>query len=142
MGRPLNKRYFGPTNPPQYGFSILAWLPASTSQDYVSGPGNKTGAQVCYIVRQTGSHRYMVSNAPASPSPDGGPTVGEVYLTNNSAPTVGQAYLLGYTTAPSTNPVALQKLTAHKAYDFSGNIYSWSIANNGTTEYIELVYCY
>jgi hypothetical protein len=148
MGRPIKKQFFGGVNSPNvnppetsnalsFGIRMLAYLPAVGTLGYISGTGG-TEYLTSTIVRQVGSTKYVVTNAEG---------VGRVRLTSDATPGEGFAYLVGYiagsgdTANESTSggtAVALKKLTARRAYDFSGNIYTWSAQNDSTEDYIEL----
>ena len=120
-----------------YGIRMLAYLPAVNTLGYISGAGG-TEYLTSTIVRQVGSTKYVVTNAEG---------VGRVRLSNDSTPGEGFGYLVGYVagTGATANEatsagtaVAIKKLTARRAYDYSGNIYSWTAQNDSTEDYIEL----
>ena len=76
MGRPINKRYLG--NPTTPGLQLLlneCWLPGASAPETTD---------TVYILRQTGSHRYMVTN---------GTTTGIVTLVGAPITQPGQARL-------------------------------------------------
>ena len=160
MGRPIKKRFFGavnsaitsandnpvegigPTSPAtpgtgSFGITLSAFIPAVGTLGYISGDGG-TEYLTSTIVRQVGSTKYVVSNAEG---------IGRIRLSNDSTPGVGFGYLLGYvagtgataneSTSTGTSK-AIKKLTARRAYDFDGNIYTWSAQNDSTADYIEL----
>lgn len=148
MGRPIKKKFFGPTNSPNrnppetsnalsFGIKITAYLPASGETGYISGAGGSS-AVASTIRRQVGSKKYICTNAQG---------VGRVRLSNNASPAKGFAYLVGYVagTGAAENEsssggtaVAIKKLTAHHAYGYNGHVYKWTAQNDSTMDYIEL----
>jgi len=90
-------------------------------------PGQST-AKAGFIVKQTGSKSYRVTNA------DG---TGKCILVA-SITAAGQAVMLGYTDPGADVSVAIRKLQKRTAIDFSGNRYTWILVNDSSEDYIQL----
>lgn len=129
MGRPIKKRFFGATNSPaagvgtEAGFATNAGSFGITILAYITGG---TQALTSVINRQTGSNKYLVTNA------DG---TGKIVLVNDTSPAEGEGYLVGYLAG---SPVAIKKLTARKALGFNGTVYHWEAQNDSTQDIIVL----
>lgn len=146
MGRPLNKRFFGPlnagTNPNEDLGNIYTTNPLAETDYNLKGKGynipvlsarvlgqsevtNGTGLAYPYIESQKGSKRYRVrTSATAS-------HVGNCILVNKAAGALdeGEMLLEGYLSGSSGQGPAtlIAKLTKHYAIDFNGNRYKWFV---------------
>ncbi len=149
MGRPINKRYFGPLNgsglasadgsdaaghtlsntttysEKQRGFNI------PVEQARVIGGDLDIGGEASatpYIISQKGSRKYRVMTSSGE---------GICRLVNDdgsSQVTAGEMVLKGYLNGDSGNSgVAIAKLTKFYAVDFSGNRYKWYVVNDGSS---------
>lgn len=106
MGRPLNKRYFG--EPSGGNFKLvpsLVWIEGMTE-----------AATGFYILKQTGTGRYLVSN---------GTDNGEVTLVDGAPTGPGEATIV-------VNPIGGSEEYARVVYSrtvstFEGNNYAWSL---------------
>lgn len=129
MGRPIKKRFFGPTNSPAAGVGTEAGFTANAGSfgitliAYIVGG---TQALSSVISRQVGSNKYMVTNS------DG---TGKIVLVNDNTPAAGEGYLVGYL---SGSPVAIKKLTARRAVGFDDTVYHWEAQNDSTQDIIVL----
>ena len=116
MGRPINKRYFGAT-----GDNTQPTIPVR----YHNGSSSVEG----YIVNQKGSNKFTVTT--------NGTDTYVCFLVNEIAPNAAaEMSLVGI--ADGGNPVILQKLTAHKATDYSGNQYTWEVQDDSTESLLVL----
>ena len=116
MGRPINKRNFGATGGSPSTIPVRAQVDSSDFEGF--------------IVRQRGSKTFNVSN-------DGGTKVGDATLVNKiTGHDEGECSIVGIT--GDGNAVAIQKITAHKAVDYSGNIYSWATADDSAESLLRL----
>ena len=119
MGRPVKKINFS-SAPNGIGI-LLSAMKTST-------------ARSSYIVKQRGSHKYDVYN-----STDGTFRVTLAQGTSFAADTAATAVMVGYTDQGNdANRVAIAKLTARRAVDFSGNKYKWTLTNDSTADVIVL----
>lgn len=102
MGRPINKRFFGPDAGGD-GFQItgLAWF-----------AGAAIGAENCYIVSQKSNHRYEISNG----------TLTEIRTLTDAA--LVQDDGLFHILVNGTEHA--NKLSAHRVHTFEGNSFVWS----------------
>ena len=161
MGRPINKRFFGPltggTNPFEDLGDIYTTNPLNESDYNLKGKGwnlpvysarvpgqsevtNGVGGSYPYIEAQKGSRKYRVrTSATAS-------HIGNCILVNKSAGTLaaGEMLLQGFINGNSQQSagILIAKLTKHYATDFSGNRYKWFVeptAGEDSTEANTLV---
>mgnify|MGYP006231934207 FL=1 len=116
MGRPINKRNFGATG------GAPSTIPVRADIDGTDFEG--------FIVRQRGSKTFNVSN-------DGGTKVGDCNLVNKiTGHDNGECSIVGI--KDDGNAVAIQKITAHKAVDYAGVIYSWATADDSAESLLRL----
>ena len=96
MGRPINKKFFGPDGA---GFQILgsAWVDAA--------------AEACHVVRQRSNRKFLMSN---------GVTEFVCKLVDGVPAALGEMQILVNGTE------SVRKLTAHRAYTFVGDSFVWS----------------
>lgn len=156
MGRPINKRFFGPLTAGDYPFEDLGDIyttnPLNETDYNLKGKGynipvyssrvqgqaevtNGTGGDYPYILAQKGSKKYRVrTSATAS-------HVGSCVLVNKAAGALdeGEMLLQGFLSGDtgSGSPTLIAKLTKHYAVDFSGNRYKWFVepfTGNDSTE--------
>jgi hypothetical protein len=154
MGRPLPRKSFGPTDAttpasgdtwsadgedPQgrtltsqaqnwnKGYNIPVYKARITGQpmdtmDAGSGP---------YILSQKGSRKFKVRT-------DNGDGICRLVNDDGSSDLAeGEMVLQGFITADGS-PIYLQRITRRRAYDFSGNAYSWYVDNDSTANIIIL----
>ena len=119
MGRPVNKRYFGS---PSTG---------ATPGDNIRITAKLTGESVGdgFIVKQKGTKKFQVTV---------GSTTQICTVVNKAAGDLadGEMTLSGFT---SSTTVRIAKLYNRTARDFSGNRYKWSVVDDSTANYIQLV---
>jgi len=115
MGRPINKRYFG--TPTAGGNEIKV--------QFNAGNGSTPG----YIVKQTGSKRFKVSNA-------GGTDTGTCYLVDaaSAALTSGQ---MSITVDDNGTARQVVKIAGRKVTLDNGSIVSWDFTGTGDTVAVE-----
>lgn len=150
MGRPINKRYFGPltgtsgtpsgdgydqaghdlsdTNAyseKKVGFNIPVEQARVIGGDLdIGGAASATP----YIISQKGSRRYRVMTS------SGEGICRLVDDDGSSQVTDGEMVIKGYLNGDSGNTgVAIAKLTKFYAVDFSGNRYKWYVVNDGSS---------
>lgn len=117
MGRPVNKRWFGTTG-------------TGTGTGLFTGNNIpirfKLGGVVYegYILKQVGSSRYKVS------TDDGTTAVGRATLTNAITPASnGDASLVGLYNGQAT---PIRRLYQHRAKDFTGRYFKWTLSDDST----------
>jgi len=146
MGRPINKRFFGPLDGGSYPEEDLGDIytnnPLNESDYNLKGKGynipvysarvpgqaevtNGTGGDYPYILAQKGSKKYRVrTSATAS-------HVGNCILVNKAAGALSEGEMLiqGFISADSGagSPTLISKLTKHYAIDFNGQRYKWFV---------------
>lgn len=111
MGRPIQRKWFGPAGSPNDKIIVngVKWADGTTS----------TG---CYIIKQTGSTAYVVSNGTISE------TVFMVNATSVSTLLPGQCFILATPYGGSARPcekIAQFRLSLYESNGSIGN-YSWS----------------
>lgn len=117
MGRPIDKLFLGPT-----GVNAAPTIPVRADIGGTDFEG--------YILSQKGSKTFRVSN-------DAGTVVGEATLVNKiTGHNAGECSIVGLTGAGVA--VAIQKITAHKAVDYSGTVYSWATADDSSESLLRL----
>jgi hypothetical protein len=157
MGRPLNKRFFGPlsgtTGTPsgdgrdqhgtditggsysnkQKGYNIPVYkarIPGGTlaSPTYAMDVGGDAG-NLPYILAQKGSRKYRVRTA------DGDGNCVLVNDDGSSAVGPGEMVIAGFLSSDSGagSPIFIKKLTKFFAVDFSNNRYTWYVDNDGSS---------
>jgi hypothetical protein len=116
MGRPIDKLFLGPT-----GVDAAPTIPVRA---------NVGGVFEGYIVSQKGSKTFNVSN-------DAGSSVGECILVNKiTGHSAGEMSIVGLNTAGEAK--AITKITAHKAVDFDGVVYSWAVEDDSAESMLRL----
>lgn len=146
MGRPLNKRFFGPLDGGSYPEEDLGNIyttnPLAEAAYNLKGKGynmpvyaarvpgqaevvNGVGNDYPYILSQKGSKKYRVRTSGTASH------VGSCILVNKTAGTLneGEMLLQGFVGGNSqqTSGTLIAKLTKHFAVDFNGNRYKWFI---------------
>ena len=115
MGRPLNKRYFGP--PTAGGNEIKV--------QFNSGSGSTPG----YIVKQTGSKRFNVSNA-------GGTDTGTCYLVDKASAALA-AGEMSIVVDDNGTPRQVVKISGRTVTLDNGSKIKWDFTGTGATVEIE-----
>lgn len=115
MGRPLNKRNFGA--PTTEGNEIKVQFHNGTSS--VDG----------YIVRQTGSKRFVCSDGSAEE---------ECYLVDKAAATLVAGEMSISVQDDTATVRRLTKIAAHKATAADGNSYGWTFSGDATDNRVEI----
>jgi hypothetical protein len=115
MGRPLNKRYFGP--PTAGGNEIKV--------QFNSGSGSTPG----YIVKQTGSKRFNVSNA-------GGTDTGTCYLVDKASAALA-AGEMSIVVDDNGTPRQVVKISGRTVTLDTGSKIKWDFTGTGATVEIE-----
>ena len=117
MGRPINKRWFGTTG-------------TGTGTGLFTGNNIpirfKLGGVVYegYILKQVGSSRYKVS------TDDGTTAVGRAVLTDAVTPASnGDAALVGLYNGQA---VPIRRLYQHRAKDYGGRSFKWTLSDDST----------
>lgn len=117
MGRPIDKLFLGAT-----GVNAAPTIPIRADIDGTDFEG--------YIVAQKGSKTFRVSN-------DNDSLQGECVLVNKiTGHSAGEMSIVGLTEAGVA--VAIQKITAHKAVDYSGNVYTWATLDDSSESLLRL----
>ena len=84
------------------------------------------------VVKQRGAKTFVVAQV-------GTPTTTTTAVLKNGAPSAaGEMRLFGYNTSNSGAVVNIAKITKRVATDFSGNRYTWVLANDSSNDYIVL----
>ena len=146
MGRPINKRFFGPLNGGTLPFEDLGDIyttnPLAETDYNLKGKGynlpvysarvpgqtevtNGVGGAYPYIEAQKGSKKYRVRTSATATH------IGNCVLVNKAAGDLaaGEMLLQGFLSGDSGagSPTLIAKLTKHYATDFSGNRYKWFV---------------
>lgn len=122
MGRPINKRWFGPT-----GLGIGTGLTTGNKLPMIANVG--AGQFNGYIIKQRATRKFKVSSANNLQH-------GNVILVNKLVGLLtGEGALVGL---DGLTPVAIKKLTRHIATDFSGHRYRWTLQDDSTQTLIIL----
>ena len=117
MGRPIDKLFLGPT-----GVNAAPTIPVRADIGGTDFEG--------YIVAQKGSKTFRVSN-------DAGSSVGECILVNKiTGHAAGEMSIVGLT--PAGEAKAIQKITAHKAVDYDGNVWTWATLDDSSESLLRL----
>lgn len=93
------------------------------------------------IVKQRGAKTFVVAqeaNLNTTNLKDSTSTTTCV-LKNGTPSASGEMRLFGYNPTNSGAEVNIAKITKRVATDFSGNRYTWSLVNDSTNDYIELI---
>lgn len=117
MGRPINKRFFGPT-----GLGTGTSLTTGNKIPVRANLG--AGEFEGFIIKQRATRKFKVSS-------DDTLQTGVVTLVDAiTGLTDGQGSLVGVVIG--VGPVAIKKLTSHHAFDFSGVRYTWTLQDDST----------
>jgi len=112
MGRPIDKYFLGPTGTSPSTIPIRADIGGTDFEGY--------------IVNQKGSKTFTVSN-------DGDTLQGECVLVNKiTGHAAGEMSIVGLVGGAGAAVKAIQKITAHKAVDYDGVVYSWAVADDSS----------
>ena len=110
MGRPIDKYFLGPTGTAPATIPIRADIGGTDFEGY--------------IVNQKGSKTFTVSN-------DGNSLEGECVLVNKiNGHDAGEMSIVGLNGAGEAK--AIKKITAHRAVDYDGVVYSWAVADDSS----------
>jgi hypothetical protein len=114
MGRPINKRFFGPTG--LGSGSIGNKIPVRANL----GTGQFEG----FILKQRATRKFRVSS-------DDTLQTGVIHLVDKETGLLsGEGSLVGIIIG--TGPKTIKKLTAKHAFDFSGVRYQWTLQDDST----------
>jgi len=117
MGRPVNKRYLGPT-----GVDAQATIPVRADVGGTDFEG--------YILNQKGSTKFTVSN-------DGGSVQGVCYLVNKiTGHNAGECSIVGLNTAGE--PKAIKRIKQNKLIDYDNVIYTWAVEDDSAESMLRL----
>lgn len=112
MGRPLNKKFFGPVVPGQQQVACQAWIPGDDQ------------SRVGYIIEQTGTNRYRVHTSAGE---------ADCYLVEAVTGPEQMTIQLRAEGTPPTQTV--RKLTDREVYTFQDNYYPYWDTINGQVIY-------
>ena len=125
MGRPLYRDVAGTLVAGDYtgaaaGIRVVAYFGGELRSDV-------------YIVKQKGSRSYLCKDKSDN-------TQAVCKLVSDTPNANGEMSLVGYTAAfeVDANAVVLRKLNKRTAIDYSGNRYTWVLANDSSADYIQL----
>jgi ribosomal protein L27 len=124
MGRPLTKDINGADVR-----GIYTGANAGVRLEFYDGSTLQTDG---IVVKQRGAKTFVVARV-------GTPTTTTTAVLKNGAPSAaGEMRLFGYNTSNSGAVVNIAKITKRVATDFSGNRYTWVLANDSSNDYIVL----
>ena len=116
MGRPIDKYFLGPTGTSPATIPVRADIGGTDFEGY--------------IVSQKGTKTFRVSN-------DAGTVVGEAILVNKiNGHAAGEMSIVGLNEAGEAK--AIQKITAHRAVDYDGVVYTWAVADDSSESLLRL----
>ena len=116
MGRPIDKYFLGATGGSPATIPVRADISGTDFEGY--------------IVNQKGSKTFTVSN-------DGNTLQGECVLVNKiTGHAAGEMSIVGLNGAGEAK--AIQKITAHKAVDYDGVVYTWAVADDSSESLLRL----
>lgn len=116
MGRPIDKLFLGPT-----GVDAAPTIPIRADIGGTDFEG--------YILSQKGSKTFKVSN-------DGNTVQGECTLVNKiTGHNAGEMSIVGLASGQAK---AIQKITAHRAVDYAGVVYSWAVEDDSAESMLRL----
>ena len=121
MGRPINKRYLGPTPSDENNFTAIVWVPGA-------GTASETGI----IISQRAETLFVVNDAA-----DGTGNQGSCRLVDKTDPAEGEMLIQGFV-AGSGDPVNIRKLHNRTVIDFDNNRYDWEIQDDSTANILVL----
>jgi len=123
MGRPINKRWFGPV-----GLGTGTGLNTGNTLPVIANVG--AGQFNGYILKQRATRKFRVSDAAQT-------QVGNVVLVDKLTNVLeGEGALIGIIIG--TGQKAIKKLTRYHATDFAGNRYTWTLQDDSTETLIIL----
>ena len=118
MGRPIDEYHLGPTG------DAPATIPVRAQIDGTAFEG--------YIQAQKGRDSFRVAN-------DGDTVVGEATLVNKlTGYADGEMAIIGAVDGVGTNLKPIMKITAHRAVDYDGVLYTWSLSDDSTESLMTL----
>ena len=129
MGRPINKRYFGP-------------LDDGTNLTINCQVGTNSESQTGYIIRQRSSDKFLVNDTKdgtkKTPSGSGTGNVSVCTLVDKADGDLGanEMSIVGYITGGSQ--VRIKKFYNRTCRDFNNVRYKWSVQNDSTASLIVL----
>ena len=127
MGRPVNKRYFGATDggsTPGNNFTVNVQV------------GSNAESEVGVILAQKGPRRFKVNDAA-----DGSGNTGICTLVDKANGSLGanEMMIQGFVAGINGSVVRISKLYNRTCRDFNNNRYTWSITDDSSENYLELV---
>lgn len=123
MGRPINKRWFGPV-----GLGTGTGLNSGNALPIKANVG--AGEFDGYIIKQRATRKFKVSNDNQTQS-------GNVVLVDKlSGLAAGEGALVGVIIGVGHK--AIKKITRHHVSDFAGNKYTWTLQDDSTETLIIL----
>jgi hypothetical protein len=125
MGRPLNKRFLGdPATPDQ------RVVGSETENNFRVECNTGNGAvDTGYIIAQKGTNKFKVTD---------GTTTLDCRLVDKATAALATGEMVMFGSDGTGNRITLRKVTGHKAYDFSDNVYTWSIEDDSTESIVIL----
>jgi hypothetical protein len=129
MGRPVNKRYFGP-------------LDDGTNITINAQVGSNAESQTGYIIRQRSSNKFLVNDTKDGtnkiPSGDGTGNVSVCTLVDKADGDLAanEMSIMGYVNGGSQ--VRIKKFYNRTCRDFSNNRYKWVVQNDSTASLLIL----
>ncbi len=126
MGRPVKRDVlgtlvFGDYTTSAAGIRVDAYFGGSLRDDV-------------FVVKQKGSRRYLLEDKSDA-------TQAVCKLVSGTPAANGEMNLKGYTNqgqAANNGLVVLRQLNKRTAIDFSGNVYTWQLVNDSSSDYIAL----
>jgi hypothetical protein len=116
MGRPIDKLFLGATGGSPATIPVRADIGGTDFEGY--------------IVNQKGSNKFTVSN-------DGNTVSGVAYLVNKiTGHDAGECSIVGLNEGGEAK--AIQKITAHRAVDYDGVVYTWAVADDSSESLLQL----
>ena len=130
MGRPLNKRYFG-----SLATADQRAAGAETQENIrVEAKLTTTGiVDDAFIVAQKGSTKFVLRNKAGDANSQ---TI--CYMVNKATAALLDNEMVLFGTNGTGNRIPLAKITANKATDYSGNVYTWAVQDDSTETIIVL----
>lgn len=136
MGRPLNKRHFGSLSNENPDKSIKC--------NFHDGTAIRQDRN---ILKQVSRNKYVCKNNTTGSNSsvttiEAEVTAGTAFVCTNvnvatGSLTAGQMNIIGFTAGG--NAVRVKRLTAHFAYDWSDNRYTWTVDDDSTSTQLTLV---
>lgn len=132
MGRPLNKRYFGPLADANNPLNA----PKNDTEFNIRVEANLNTSGVvddAFIVAQKGTNKFILRNKAGDANSQ---TICRVVNKATSALALGEMVLFG--SDGTGNRITLKKITARKATDYDNNQYTWEVQDDSTETIIIL----